>query len=127
MAFASHARFFLDQGIRLIIPDLPSHGRSSGLHTHVKSTQQLPDAIHLVLREVQQKAQGSRKLFIFGQSMGGYTVVNYASRVQSEVRVDGVIALCPMLQIACVLFYFWRVSSEGIRVVQSRNETSSSC
>lgn len=52
---------------------------------------------------MQQKdaRQGAkRQLFIFGQSMGGYTVVNYAARQQEEVKLAGVIALCPMLQIA---------------------------
>ena len=33
--FAEHARTFLDEGYRVIVPDLPSHGRSTGIHVHL--------------------------------------------------------------------------------------------
>lgn len=87
--------------------DLPSHGRSSGLHTFLEDADHLPNSIHAVLKDVQRKDKSrgvdskNRKLFIFGMSMGGFTVINYAARYQKgekidapgNPRVDGVIAV----------------------------------
>ena len=57
----------------MIVTDLPSHGRSSGLHSFVSSTDYLVDALHAVIKQVQaedtqNKVKGPRKVFLMGVS-----------------------------------------------------------
>lgn len=47
-----HSDRFLDAGYRLIIPDLPAHGRSSGVHVLIDDLDVLADAVYLVLADV---------------------------------------------------------------------------
>ncbi|GAA5897178.1 hypothetical protein JCM6882_001810 [Rhodosporidiobolus microsporus] len=90
--FAVHAPTFLDAGYRVIVPDLPGHGRSTGIHVYLPSMEALADAVYLVLKDVlvqdsklvaenEGRAQGGvhltqkRKVFVAGQSLGGFTAV----------------------------------------------------
>ncbi|SCV71074.1 BQ2448_3836 [Microbotryum intermedium] len=131
--FAVHARKFLDAGYRVIVPDMPSHGRSSGIHCYLPNMELLADAVYLVLADVllhdsqspvpptPSASQTSpstftqtRKLFIAGQSMGGYaavlTCLKYGSSSVSSLsprpsvryhpKISGGLFLCPMLEIA---------------------------
>ncbi|KAK4685570.1 acylglycerol lipase, partial [Tremellales sp. Uapishka_1] len=81
MRYAPHALHFLKAGFRLIMPDLPSYGRSSGVNSYLPSLLLLPAALHAVLTDVVQDdlAQGrkQRKVFLSGASMGGWTVLYY--------------------------------------------------
>lgn len=65
----------------VIIPDLPSHGRSSGLHVHIASADELSRTLHLVMKEVirNDKLNGrkQKQTFIAGASMGGWTIASY--------------------------------------------------
>lgn len=81
--FATHADIFLDAGYRVIAPDLPGHGRSTGVHCHCPSMDALADAIYQVLSDVlledsklYKQPDGSftqtRKIFVAGQSLGGF-------------------------------------------------------
>lgn len=81
--FATHARQFLAAGYRIIVPDLPSHGRSTGIHVYVPDMSKLADALYGVLSDVLlqdsklvKKEDGSvsqrRKVFVAGQSLGGF-------------------------------------------------------
>lgn len=88
--FAIHAPFFLDAGYRLIVPDLPAHGRSTGLHCYIPDMEKLAEAVYQVLVDV-LVAEGEanvdaeegaaatvkpkRKIFVAGQSLGGFTAV----------------------------------------------------
>jgi len=73
--FGEHAKPFLDQGYRMIIPDMPSHGRSTGLHAYITTMDALADAVHSVLcdvafddqKEGRDAAQKKRKIFVAGQ------------------------------------------------------------
>lgn len=67
---------------RVIVPDLPSHGRSSGIHVYLPSMEALADAIYAVLEDtlledskLVKESDGSisqaRKVFVAGQSLGG--------------------------------------------------------
>jgi len=70
----SHSLSLLEAGYRLIIPDMPSHGRSTGLHAHLDSPHQLPDAVFAVLSDVSRwSTYKPLKRHIFGVSLGGYT------------------------------------------------------
>jgi acylglycerol lipase len=58
---------------RIVVPDLPSHGRSSGLHSYVSSMDLLADAVHAVICDVLHHDQAPpfappRKVFVAGQS-----------------------------------------------------------
>ncbi|KAK4057968.1 hypothetical protein OIO90_001187 [Microbotryomycetes sp. JL221] len=83
--FACHAEKFLKAGYRVIVPDLPSHGRSTGIHCHLTAMSNLAQAVYLVLADVllqdsklvkdQQGFKQTRKMFVAGQSLGGFTAV----------------------------------------------------
>ncbi|ORY91597.1 lysophospholipase [Leucosporidium creatinivorum] len=123
--FATHADLFLDAGYRLLIPDLPSHGRSTGIHCYVPDMEALADAVYAVLSDVLledsklvKSADGSfkqrRKIFVAGQSLGGFTAaltcLKYGSLDSAETtelkaddsfkpKISGGCFLCPMLAI----------------------------
>ncbi|GAA5894490.1 hypothetical protein JCM8208_006256 [Rhodotorula glutinis] len=85
--FAMHADKFLDAGYRVIVPDLPGHGRSTGIHVYCPSMDALADAVYEVIKDVavhdyelvRDGPSGSvtqtpqRKVFVAGQSLGGFT------------------------------------------------------
>ncbi|GAA5970551.1 hypothetical protein JCM11641_007350 [Rhodosporidiobolus odoratus] len=87
--FAVHAPLFLDAGYRIIVPDLPSHGRSTGIHVHIPEMEALADAVYAVTRDVclqdsklvaereggEVHVTQTRKVFVAGQSLGGFTAV----------------------------------------------------
>ncbi|GAA5864400.1 hypothetical protein JCM1840_000481 [Sporobolomyces johnsonii] len=121
--FSMHAEGFLSAGYRVILPDLPSHGRSTGIHVHCPSMEALVDAVYEVIKDVLlqdskivQEAGGSytqnRKVFVAGQSLGGftaaYTCLKYGAPVDTDLPVNesfrptvsGGIILCPMIAIS---------------------------
>ncbi|BGP31266.1 hypothetical protein JCM10296v2_003030 [Rhodotorula toruloides] len=123
--FSNHAKKFLDAGYRVIVPDLPSHGRSTGIHVHCPNMEALADAVYEVIKDIMledsklvQETGGSvtqqRKVFVAGQSLGGFTAtltcLKYgapldtslpsASSTSFRPTVSGGVILCPMLQIA---------------------------
>ncbi|TNY17865.1 lysophospholipase [Rhodotorula diobovata] len=83
--FGVHASKFLDAGYRVVVPDLPGHGRSTGIHVYCPSMEALADAVYEVIKDVAlqdyqlvQEAGGAaltqtRKVFVGGQSLGGFT------------------------------------------------------
>ncbi|KAI9638156.1 lysophospholipase [Dioszegia hungarica] len=81
LRYAPHVQYFLKAGFRVIIPDLPSYGRSTGMHSYLPSLLLLPAALHVVLTDVVRNdlAHGreQRKVFTCGASMGGWTVLYY--------------------------------------------------
>nr|XP_019013572.1 lysophospholipase [Kwoniella pini CBS 10737]OCF52353.1 lysophospholipase [Kwoniella pini CBS 10737] len=81
LRYTPHVHHFLKAGFRVIIPDLPSYGRSTGVHSYLPSLILLPSALHVVLTDVVQqdlaKGRDQRKVFLCGASMGGWTVLYY--------------------------------------------------
>lgn len=74
--------WFANQGFRVIVIDLPSFGRSSGLHSYLPSLRILVEAVHAVLVDVVLKDSDeakNRKVFLQGESMGGFTGLYYAA------------------------------------------------
>ena len=59
-------------GIRFIIPDLPGHG-DSGCWGQVHSMDDLAEAVKAIL-----DAEGIRRIFLAGHSMGGYVTMAFA-------------------------------------------------
>lgn len=52
---ASHSRRYLDAGFRLIVPDLVSHGYSSGVHVYQRNMSAYTEGLHAVLHDVARR------------------------------------------------------------------------
>ncbi|GAO50100.1 alpha/beta-hydrolase [Saitoella complicata NRRL Y-17804] len=89
----------LDAGFRLIMPDLPSFGRSSGLHAYMTDIFSLIRALKTVADTVRSQNPTSsgekRKFFVMGGSLGGWCTLEYGIHFPSEI--DGLVILCPMI------------------------------
>ncbi len=90
------AEFFLERGYAVLIPDIRGHGLSGGKHGHAPSYKILLDDIELWLDHI-EKEYPENPVFLYGHSMGGNLVLNYAIRRGEEV--DGVIATSPWLKL----------------------------
>ncbi|PLW15964.1 hypothetical protein PCANC_20708 [Puccinia coronata f. sp. avenae] len=116
-AFSKNARKFLDAGYRLIVPDFPSHGRSTGFHVYLTDLDCMAHTVHVVLADVIKRDSAAgvaqRPVVVAGQSMGGFTTVLYGCMYHSptvksrpiltglpQPKLLGLIPLCPMLAIA---------------------------
>ncbi|KAE8228991.1 hypothetical protein CF326_g6054 [Tilletia indica] len=117
--FASHARRYLDSGYRCIVPDLLSHGYSSGLHVYQRYVNAYCEGLHLVLHDVAKEddlqnnngvfvSKAERHhTFILGLSFGGLLGFYYAlmypdsyreeAEGQDEIPIDGIIGVGPMI------------------------------
>lgn len=74
--------YLCQQGFRVIAIDLPSFGRSSGLHCYLPSLRILVEAVHSVLVDIMKHDppnMAGRKVFLQGESMGGFTALYYAA------------------------------------------------
>ncbi|OXG93101.1 lysophospholipase [Cryptococcus neoformans A2-102-5] len=94
LRYAPHIKYFLKAGFRVIIPDLPSYGRSTGINSYLPSLLLLTAAVHVVLTDVVQNdlSQGreQRKVFLSGSSMGGWTVLYYLLKYPPTVQPEKV-------------------------------------
>ncbi|KIS69251.1 uncharacterized protein UMAG_02599 [Mycosarcoma maydis] len=119
---ASQCRRYLDAGFRCIVPDLPSHGYSSGLHVYQREMAGYCAGLHSVIHDVARRDQQSslfpdvvptklerRKTFMLGLSFGGLVAFSYALHYPgsyrhdetdpNEIPIDGLIGVGPM--VAC--------------------------
>lgn len=114
---ASHSRRYLDAGYRLIVPDLPSHGYSTGMHVYQRYMMGYVSGVHQVIHDVARRdaeatgvrptKENHRKTFLLGLSFGGLVAILYplyypASLREdksdpNEIPVDGVIGVGPIL------------------------------
>ena len=114
---ASHSRRYLDAGFRLIVPDLVSHGYSTGLHVYQRYLTAYTSGLNLVLRDVAKRddeAAGSRpakkdrrRTFMLGLSFGGLLAIQYPLHFPTcaredttdmdDIPVDGIIPVGPIL------------------------------
>lgn len=72
----------MEAGFRVIAIDLPAFGRSTGLHSYCPSMRLNVEAAHAVIRDVAEhdgEEKVGRKLFMVGNSMGGFTALYYAA------------------------------------------------
>lgn len=108
--------WFAKQGFRVVAIDLPAFGRSTGLHCYLPSLRILVEAAHAVMIDIMEKdppSMKNRKVFLQGESMGGFTALYYtalypplpdnASHADMQVmrpNIAGVGCCAPMLAIA---------------------------
>ncbi len=102
------------------MPDLPSHGFSSGLHVYQRNMAGFCEGLHAVLHDVAQRDQAAscfptvrptklerRKTFMLGLSFGGLVAFSYALQYPAsyrydesdtdEIPIDGLVGVGPMV------------------------------
>lgn len=94
------AQFFIDNGFVVIACDLIGHGQSEGKRGHVSSFNVFFDQLDKLLEEASKRFPGEPK-FVYGHSMGGNIVINYA--ISRKPRVLGVVASAPWLRPAMAI------------------------
>ncbi|WFD36938.1 hypothetical protein MCUN1_003830 [Malassezia cuniculi] len=117
---ASHSRRYLDAGFRLIVPDLPSHGYSTGVHVYQRHgigyTAGVRQVIHDVDRRdeeesgVRREKKDKRVRFLLGLSFGGLVALIYPLHFpgsrrddttdMDEIPIDGIIGVGPLIDYA---------------------------
>ncbi|KAF8578752.1 alpha/beta-hydrolase [Ramaria rubella] len=98
--WSSHVAHLLEKGFRIIAPDLPSHGRSTGLHVYITSSVQLLEAVNTVLFDVESLSDFRNKVFIVGSSLGGGIALNYCAHHVGGSRIAGIFCIAPMIGVA---------------------------
>jgi acylglycerol lipase len=87
-------------GIGVMAIDLPGHGRSPGRRGVIESYDRWIDEVGNAVN-FSSRMWANAPSFVFGQSMGGNLVLNWAIRRRFESHsIAGVIALAPMLKLA---------------------------
>jgi len=86
-----------DLGLAVIVYDNIGHGKSGGKRGHCPSYVALLDILGKVVDKARE-AFTEKPLFLYGHSMGGNLVLNYALR--RDTKLDGVIATSPYLRLA---------------------------
>jgi acylglycerol lipase len=86
-----------EKGYAMLGFDLCGHGKSGGPRGHTMSYDALMDDIAAFSQQVEERYPGLPR-FLYGHSMGGNLVINYALRRKPEFR--GVIATGPWFKLA---------------------------
>ncbi len=84
-------------GFALLAMDLPGHGRSEGKRGHWPHYEAVLDDIGLLLRRAEREFPAVPR-FLYGHSLGGNLVLNYALR-RDTAPLYGVIASSPWLRL----------------------------
>ena len=87
-----------DSGFALISYDQRGHGKSDGRRGHTPSYEALLNDIAKLISEIEKRFSG-KKLFLYGHSMGGNLVLNYALRNNSS-NLSGIITTGPWLKLS---------------------------
>ena len=93
--YAHFARFMTAKGIAVMATDLRGHGKSEGRRGDVADYGILGDQVAQVLARAKQ-VFATPNIFLYGHSMGGNIVLNYALREQP--LVNGLIISAPFLR-----------------------------
>jgi alpha-beta hydrolase superfamily lysophospholipase len=89
-------RWYAERGIALLAYDQVGHGRSPGRRGHIPSYEDVLNGIHTFLEQARSIGPDI-PLFLYGHSLGGNYVVNYAMR--REEQLAGVIVTSPWLEL----------------------------
>jgi len=95
--YAQVAAALSQAGYALLAFDLRGHGKSQGQRGHTPSYEALMDDIAHLLEEARKRFP-DQPCFLYGFSMGGNLVLNYALRHRPQLA--GVIATSPWLRLA---------------------------
>ncbi len=95
--YAHVGKALTDSGYALVGYDSRGHGKSTGPRGHIPSYDALMNDISAFLSMLGEKYPGS-PLFLYGHSMGGNQVINYALRRRPGIK--GVIATGPWLKLS---------------------------
>jgi len=87
----------LEKNLSVITYDQFGHGRTEGKRGHNPGYDAILDCLsHIILKA--NKVFGGAPIFLYGHSMGGNVVINYA--LQKEHSLKGIIATSPLLRLA---------------------------
>src|SRR3989339_19404 len=86
-----------EAGIAVVALDIRGFGKSGGKRGHTPSYDILMNDISLLITTAQERFS-QLPLFLFGLSLGGNLVINYALRRKPQIA--GVISFCPALKLA---------------------------
>ncbi|WP_340074144.1 lysophospholipase [Leptobacterium sp. I13] len=89
--------FFLNRNFAVVTFDHFGHGKSEGRRGHCPSYKALLDSAEEAIMKA-KKEFPDRPVFLYGHSMGGNVVINYALRRNPDIV--GVIATSPFLRLA---------------------------
>ncbi len=88
---------FLENGFAVITFDQFGHGKTSGKRGHCPSFEAVLESLDQVIEKA-TAVFGNLPQFLYGHSMGGNVVLNYALRRKHSIR--GIIASSPFLKLA---------------------------
>lgn len=86
----------VEAGCAVVFYDNFGHGRSGGKRGHCPSYEALLELLDVIIDHAKSKF-GNQLLFLYGHSMGGNLVLNYALRNKTEIK--GIIASSPYLRL----------------------------
>ncbi|CDZ96466.1 Lysophospholipase [Phaffia rhodozyma] len=104
-----HVAKFIQNGFRIIAPDLPAHGRSTGIHCYVPTNDLLVSSVKLVLEDVDEQDQARQRVsftkrFIAGASLGAFVILEYLLAYPPAdavfTSISGAFLMCPLIQVA---------------------------
>ncbi|KAJ9100231.1 hypothetical protein QFC20_005508 [Naganishia adeliensis] len=116
--YAPHMRTFLDVGFRVIVPDMPTYGRSTGIHANLTDPRLLTSAVYAVLQDVVrvdvQNGKKQREVFMAGATFPSTSdvgkIVDSAKDEQAETepkaeeeyrpKIAGAFVMCPLVNVA---------------------------
>ncbi|WP_394749198.1 alpha/beta hydrolase [Spongiimicrobium salis] len=89
----------LESGMAVVAYDNIGHGKSGGKRGHCPNYKALMDILEAVLLKA-RTLFSEKPLFLYGHSMGGNLVLNYALR--HDFEIDGLVVSSPYLRLAFV-------------------------
>ena len=89
------AEKFTLQSFGFLAFDLRGHGRSSGIRGHA-SIKVIKEDLQVIIKKMCKKFPDT-PIVLFGHSMGGHVVLNYA--VDKKIKVQGIISSSPWLKL----------------------------
>lgn len=87
----------LEKNLSVITYDQFGHGRTEGKRGHNPGYEAIMDCLSYIIDKAKE-VFGDAPLFLYGHSMGGNVVINYA--LQKEHNLKGIIATSPLLRLA---------------------------
>ena len=89
--------FFNQNSIGVITYDQFGHGLTTGTRGHNPGFEDVLDCVAIVIKKALE-VFGKKPIFLYGHSMGGNVVINYALRRKNQL--NGIIATSPFLRLA---------------------------